>query len=90
MRTYHPSSWSQQAREFANRIIAQVINALENGYDPIVFAEYLGGGEYRYRTPEQWGIETIQQSYRHELIKLRAAGIYGRKLREYKNKKLAN
>lgn len=89
MRTYHPASWSQQAREFANKIYIQVIEMYEKGKT----AEYydLDGNYHGDVDPEEWGIHIFQFSYRHPLIRTRAAGIFGRKIRKYKiKKKVAN
>lgn len=79
MRTYHPRSYSQQARRFAQRYIEVTISNYEtNGVE--------AGQECERET-----VAYFSKSYRHPLITTRAAGIYGRKMREYKKKKgLAN
>lgn len=76
-KTYHPKSWSQQARIMADKIFNQVI-----------YYTYKHPEEWTYEdTPEKWAIEVFQISYRHPLIRQRAAARYGRLLREYKKKK---
>ena len=80
-RTYHPKSWSQQARDMADVIFEQVI------YFNYIHPE---NWEHEDITPEQWATEFFQASYRHPLIRSRAAGRYGRMLREYKKKKNIN
>ena len=63
MRTYHPESWSYQAREMANNQI-ESINA---GWQTIAGT-----------------IEFFNKSYRHSMIRHRAAKYFGRKVREGK------
>ena len=75
--SYHPSSYSAQAREMADSIFKQVIKHLEGK----VTAEY--PPEFN---PEKWASELFNNSYRHDFIRLRAAKRYGRKMRKYKNK----
>lgn len=76
-RTYHPKSWTQQAREMADKIFRQVI-----------YYTYAHPEEWHEEfTPEEWATEFFQNSYRHPLIRERAAGRYGRKIREYQKKK---
>lgn len=60
MKTYHPKSWSQQAREMADK---QVRQTLEDG-DP---------------TYSLW---FFSHSYRHPLIRRRAAKRFGREMRK--------
>ena len=63
MRTYHPKSWSQQAREMCDRQVAQ-INA---GWSTIENAT-----------------KFFSNSYRHHLIRERAAKRFGRLCRQGK------
>lgn len=90
MRSWHPDSWSQQARELENKIYRIVIHAIENGCSKHQFAEYIGGGEYIERTPEEWATHFWTVSYRPPIIVNRAAKRYGRKLRQYKARHKAN
>jgi hypothetical protein len=76
-RTYHPESWSQQARAIADSIFNQVI------YYTYEYPERWTDKD----TPEKWATEFFQTYYRHPLIRQRAAARYGRLLREYKKKK---
>ena len=79
-RTYHPKSWSQQARSMADVIFEQVI-----------YFNYIHPENWEHEeSPEKWATEFFQASYRHPLIRSRAAGRYGRMLREYKKKKNIN
>ena len=57
MRTYHPDSWSKQARRLSDRIIENV--------------KY---GDWTYEE----GARFFNTSYRHSLIRGRAAKRYGR------------
>ena len=68
MRTYHPESWSVQARELADRIYNQ-----------------LGEGENKYSLKEAENF--FSNSYRHPLIRQRAAKRFGRLVRRNKNDK---
>lgn len=82
MRTYHPQSWSQQAREMA-----------DNMFNNVIYYTYTHPEKWpdvMKQTPEQAAIEFFQTSYRHPLIRERAAGRFGRLLREYKRKKNIN
>ena len=93
-RTYHPKSWSQQAREIASVQFASVIYytyTYPEGWTPEKarvdeFNYITGEMEVNYLTPEQMASRYFQTSYRHPLIRQRAAGIFGRKMREYKRK----
>ena len=59
-RTYHPKSWSQQARNMADDQIWNV--------------------EHGYETKEE-AKKFFHTSYRHSLIRQRAAKRFGRKMR---------
>ncbi len=77
MRTYHPASWSQRAREMANVQFRQVI-----------YYTYIHPEKWTLeRTPEETAIELFNTSYRHSLIRERAAKRFGRLMREYKRKR---
>lgn len=65
MRTWHPDSWSKQARELADRIYNQ-----------------LGEGEDKYSLKEAENF--FSNSYRHPLIRQRAAKRFGRLIRRNK------
>ena len=85
MKNYRPGSWSEIARKFANRIYIQVVDMYENGET----AEYYDfeGNLYENVDPEKWGRHVFETSYRHPRVRLRAAGIFGRKIKEYKKRK---
>ena len=79
-RTYHSKSWSQQAREMAQKQFEIYVFYTENSERWLFNV-----------TPEQHAMSVFNYSYRHPLITTRAAGIFGRKVKEYKKKKgLAN
>lgn len=93
MRTYHPASWSQQARELADIQFRQFVYYTEN---PEAWTDELSKefdfatGSYVYLTPKQSCIRFLQKSYRHKLIRERAAARFGRKVREYYKKRGIN
>ena len=60
MITYHPNSWSAQARSFANNIYESGIWMVEHG-------------EWTEAQRRQEMIKSFQQSYRNKLIVYRAA-----------------
>lgn len=64
MKTWHPESWSQQAREMARK----QIESIKCGYQTI-----------------EGAIEFFDRSYRHPLIRYRAAKAFGRHERKIKN-----
>jgi hypothetical protein len=94
MKTY---SYSFYARELGDRLFRQVVEALKNGYKKIDWADYLGGGEYKYMTPEEWTSDFFSAAeYWYFTAKskpldlYRAAKRYGRKLRQYKARHKTN
>ena len=84
--TYHAPSWSKIARECTEIIYSQVIDAIENGYSKDEFSSYLGGGEFIYRTPEQWATHYFSNFDGNSLIANRAAKRYGRKMKKYRTR----
>lgn len=90
MRTYHPLSWSQRARKIADNQFKWFVYYTEN---PEKWTDELSKkfdfitGDYVYLTPEQSCIRFFQMSYRHKLIKERAAKRFGKLMREYKRKR---
>lgn len=94
MKTY---SYSFYARELSDRLFRQVVKALKNGYEKIDWAGYLGGGEYKYMTPEEWTSVYFSEAEKeyfttksNPLDLYRAAKRYGRKLRQYKARHKTN
>lgn len=86
MRTYHPKSWSQQARIMAD-------NQFEDWRDAID-----GTTERLYPDPEneKWinddkseknHVTYFHHSFRHPLIRRRAAKRFGRLVRKYRKQK---
>lgn len=99
MKNWHPDSWSQQARELSDRIFRQVKVAIKHDRLKTSWTKYLGGGEYKFVTPEQWASEFFSQeswcyfkyeNCRNPIYIYRAAKRYGRKLRQYKARHKAN
>lgn len=88
--SWHPGSWSQQAREMGSRIYNIVVCAFEDGYSTDEFAEYIGKGDFIKRTPEEWATHFWTISCRPPIIVYRAAKRYGRKLRQYKARHKTN
>jgi hypothetical protein len=80
------NSYSIQARRLADRVYEQVVAGLENNE----LFKIDNGHEYIDCTPEQWASYVFRNSYRHPIVRERAAKRYGKKLREYKKRKLAN
>lgn len=75
MRSYRTRSYSQIARHKAKFHIKYTIDQYE---------QY---GIEAGKQAEQECMDAFSNSYRHPLIAYRAAGIYGRKIREYKRRK---
>ena len=75
--SYHPLSYSAQAREMADNTFKQVIKHFEGK----VTIEY--PPEFN---PEKWASELFSSSFLRDFIRFRAAKRYGRKMRKYKNK----
>ena len=82
MRTYHPGSWSEQAREKAALMYVQWYDAV-NSTEPVYSGdEELAEAE---KNPQYW-IAMIANSYRAPIIKYRAIKSFKRLIK--KNKKL--
>lgn len=79
-RTYHPKSWSEEAREFADRMYKQYIEALNEPEElyPIYFHPAIGTYELVSSHDRQLYFGVIQYSYRHPKIVQRAAKRFGR------------
>lgn len=75
MMNYKAHSYSQIARRKAKFYIKFTISQYEQ------YGIEVG------KQVEQECMDAFSNSYRHPLISLRAAGIYGRKMREYKRRK---
>ena len=75
MRSYKTRSYSQIARYKAKRYIEFTIDQYER------YGTEVG------KQVEQECMNAFSNSYRNPLIAGRAAGIYGRKIREYKKRK---
>ena len=80
-RTYHPKSWSAQARKRAYGLFDYVMNMTYNNKE---LGFYDNMGEYHENvTPEQYVAHALSNSYRAEIIRYRAAKRFGRMWREY-------
>ena len=77
MRTYHPASWSEQAREKAMKSYLQWYEAMHS--------EFNYPGDEEYRNPEYW-IKEIANSYRPAIIRYRAVKSFKRLIK--KNRKM--
>ena len=64
MRTFHPKSYSQQARRLCDSLYNTIVKGL---------------------VAEESAVEFLHESYRHSLVRHRAAKRLGRKLRTTKN-----
>ena len=73
MRSYHAKSYSEQARRKGNSIFDEFLALIESGA--------------KINEAETYLIKVIHDSYRHTLVKERAAVRFGKKVREYKRKK---
>lgn len=73
MRNYHAKSYSEQARKMGNYMFYQFLALIE-----------LGTG---VNDAENYLMKAINNSYRHKLVKERAAARFGKKVREYKRKR---
>lgn len=81
MRTYHPRSWSEQARRKAYGLFDYVMNMTYNNKE---LSFYDNMGEYHENvTPEQYVAHVLSHSYRAEIIRYRAAKRFGRMWRRY-------
>lgn len=84
-RTYHPNSWSAQARKMSNLIFNSVVNKMNKNE---IFEYYTLDGEYRVNvSPEEWASHCFNTSYRADIIRQRAAKRFGRKIRKFNKKK---
>jgi len=79
MKTYHPKSWSQQAREKGNSVYRAWIAKNE----PLEVFN-METGEYETIYGEQAAMWQLNNSYRHPLIVNRAAKRVGRLARKHK------
>ena len=73
MRSYHARSYSEQARKMGNSIFNEFLALIESGAKIDEAKKYL--------------MKVINDSYRHKLVKERAAARFGKKVREYKRKR---
>lgn len=80
-RTYHPRSWSEQARSKADGLFGYLISVMHNNKE---FSFYDEMGEYHENvTPEQYAVHALSISYRPEIIRYRAAKRFGRMWRKH-------
>jgi hypothetical protein len=79
------NSYSIQARRLADRVFEQVVQGIEN----IELFSLDNGYGYVNCTPEEWASYVFRNSYRHPIVRGRAAKRYGRLIRDYKKRKLA-
>lgn len=81
MRTYHPRSWSEQARGKANGLFGFIMSMMDNNKE-FGFRDEMG--EYHENvTPEQYAAYELSISYRPEIIRYRAAKRFGRMWRKH-------
>ena len=73
MRNYHAKSYSEQARRKGDSIFDEFLALIESGA--------------KVNEAEKYLIKVIHDSYRHKLVKGRAAARFGKKVREYKRKR---
>lgn len=73
MRSYHVRSYSEQARKMGDYMFYQFFALIELNT--------------KINDAEKYIMETINESYRHKLVKERAAARFGKKVREYKRKR---
>lgn len=80
-RTYHPRSWSEQARGRANCLFRFVTHMMDKNKELSFYDEM---GEYHENvTPEQYAVHVLSISYRPEIIRYRAAKRFGRMWRRH-------
>lgn len=80
---YRPKSWSQQARQMADRQFGYFINANECG-DPESWLLQLDPETGWTCADEDSYIHFFSISYRHPLIRRRAAKRFGKLVRKYR------
>jgi hypothetical protein len=73
MRSYHARSYSEQARKMSDHMFYKFFLPL------LVLGAEINDAE-------NYVIKAINESYRHKLVKERAAARFGKKVREYKKK----
>ena len=73
MRSYHARSYSEQARKMGEYMFYQFLALIKL--------------DTKINDAEKYIMETINESYRHKLVKERAAARFGKKVREYKRKR---
>jgi hypothetical protein len=80
-RTYHPKSWSEQARKKANGLFGYVMDMMYRNKELGFFDNM---GEYHENViPEQYVAHALSISYRPEIIRYRAAKRFGRMWRKH-------
>jgi len=85
-RTYHPESWSAQARRMSDNLFSYVINKMNKRNE--IFEYYTLDGEYRVNvSPDEWASHCFSTSYRADIITQRAAKRFGRKMKKLNKKK---
>ena len=78
-RTYHPKSWSAQARGRANGLFRHVMSMMRNNKE---FGFYDDMGEYHENvTPGQYVAHALSISRKPKVIRYRAAKRLGRLIR---------
>lgn len=73
MRSYHAKSYSVQARRMGNYMFYQFLALIELGTE--------------INDAEKSIMDIVNDSYRHKLIKERAAARFGKKVKEYRRKR---
>lgn len=82
-RTYHPASWSQQARKMADNNFKIFVEANECGDPESWMLQRLPIKGFTYADEELY-IENFSISYRPAIIRHRAAKRFGRLVRKYR------
>ena len=81
MRSYHPKSWSEQARRRANGLFSVVMSMMHNNKE-LGFHDEMG--EYHENVaPEQYVVHALSTSRKPKVIRYRAAKRFGRMWRKH-------
>lgn len=80
-RTYHPRSWSEQARGRANGLFRFVMHMMNNNKE---FSFHDDMGEYHENvTPGQYVAHALNSTHRPKVVRYRAAKRFGRMWRKH-------
>lgn len=85
MKTWHPRSWSEQARRKADGLFGYCMDQLAHGK---TLNFYDTNDElHKNVTLGEYIVHSLNMSYRADIIRYRAAKRIGRKYKKYLNKK---